>query len=854
MKKIFNKKTLIYYLAFIIPILIIWGYIGIREIISGGTFFKRGQAFLVADMISQYNPLYNYFHNVLAGKDSIFYSFHNSLGSSMASTIGYYLSSPFNLLYGFVKRTDIPIITAIIYSLKIALCSLFMNIYISHKFEYKYTNLIFSLSYAFMGFTIVYHFNAMWLDVIYMTPLVIMGIDKLIDGKPLMYIITLCLSIIFNFYIAYMLCIFCVIYFIYEIFIRYSIKDFKSYKKIILRFIISSLLAGGLSAFFLIPLMYGLKEMLRYPVDKNNFIISFKGRFLFFVKDILPKFYVGSNMSNSVLGRIRPVVYTNLFCLLLSIFYFFNKKIKRKEKILSLVIIIFFMLSFLIPQLQLFWQISFPNGYIDRYSYLFCFFIILIASKCFYNNDRIKLLYFILFFIIYVVFGLFALLDKKILIYVNKNGIIFSIIIVILYLICYYFRSKQQKTRKFNFILVLLVLIELIFNFSITFITQAGNFKKYYIQSYDIIKKYSPDNYRIELNDYTNTQLDSFVYDFYTSATALSTNDGKLHTFSHYNGGAQAYTYLNYDVLVTPILPSLFGTKYIFSVDNKNTLFYKKVNSFNANNFATIDKNKKVFVYKNDNALNIGYIINKKFDKKYKKLRGTAFDNINDFYKAITDLDEDVMIPIKREKIDELEYKYYIDRDDKYLYFSSNYDETVNASFYTNLYLNDKFEALLDSFNIGMYSIKNKYYGQDLILSLDDNYRINYFNLYYFDKEIFKEGIEKLREHQLENVKLDKNRLTGEIDLDKDSLLFLSIPYNEGWSVYIDGKKTNYRSIADTFMGINVPKGKHKISMKFYPKGILLGIIISLLSVIGIHILQRKEVYCVKKNKRKNSK
>ena len=414
MKKIFNKKTLIYFLAFIIPILIIWGYIGVREIISGGTFFKRGQSFLVADMISQYNPLYNYFHNVLSGKDSIFYSFHNGLGSNMASTIGYYLSSPFNLLYGFVKRTDIPIMTAIIYSLKIALCSLFMNIYISHKFEHKYTNLIFSLSYAFMGFTTVYHFNSMWLDVIYMTPLVIMGIDKLIDGKPLQYIITLCLSIIFNFYIAYMLCIFCVIYFIYELFIRYSIKDFKSYKKIVLRFIISSLLAGGLSAFFLVPVIFGLKEMLRYPVNDYQLNFSFKGRLSFLTSSVLPKFYVGANMSNSILGRIRPVVYVNLFCLMLSVFYFFNKKIKRKEKVLSLIIISFFMLSFLIPHLQLFWQLSFPNGYIDRYSFLFCFFIILLASKCFYNNDKIKTKWFIIFLIVYTLFSIFTLLDKKI--------------------------------------------------------------------------------------------------------------------------------------------------------------------------------------------------------------------------------------------------------------------------------------------------------------------------------------------------------------------------------------------------------------------------------------------------------
>ena len=705
-----------------------------------------------------------------------------------------------------------------------------------------------------MGFTTVYHFNAMWLDVIYMTPLVIMGIDKLIDGKPLQYIITLCLSIIFNFYIAYMLCIFCVMYFIYELFIRYNIKDFKSYKKIVLRFIISSLLAGGLSAFFLVPVIYGLKEMLRYSVNDYQLNFSFKGRLSFLTGSVLPKFYVGANMSNSILGRIRPVVYVNLFCLMLSVFYFFDKKIKRKEKVLSLIIISFFMLSFLIPHLQLFWQLSFPNGYIDRYSFLFCFFIILLASKCFYNNDKIKTKWFIIFLIVYTLFSIFTLLDKKILLYINKKGIIFSMIIVLLYSIIYYLRLLKNKKVKFDIILILLILFELMYNFSITFITQAGDLKKYYDQSHSIIEKYSPPDYRIEMNDYTNTQLDSFVYDFYTSVSALTTNDGRIHNFLHYNGGAQAYTYLNYDVLATPILPSLFGTKYLFAREESNKSLYKELESFKANNYATVDKTYNVVVYENNNALNIGYTINKNFDKKYRKLRGTAFDNINDFFKAITGVDKDIMIPIKREKIDELEYKYYINRNDKYLYFSANYDETVNASFYTNIYINDNFLTSLDSFNIAMYKIENKYYDQDILLALDDDYKINCFNLYYFDEDVFKKGINKLKEHQLENIKLNKNKLTGEINLDEDSLLFLSIPYNEGWKVYIDGKKTAYRSIADTFMGVNVPKGKHKISMKFYPRGILLGTIISLLSIMGIIILQRKEVYSVKEIKRKNKK
>ena len=855
MKKIFNKKTLIYFLSFIIPILIIWGYIGVREIISGGTFFKRGQAFLVADMQTQYNQLYNYFHNVLSGKDSIFYSFHNSLGSNMASTIGYYLSSPFNLLYGFVKRTDIPIMTAIIYSLKIALCSLFMNIYISHKFGHKYTNLIFSLSYAFMGFTTVYYFNSMWLDVIYMTPLVIMGIDKLINGKPLQYIITLCLSIIFNFYIAYMLCIFCVIYFIYELFIKYSIKDFKSYKKIILRFIISSLLAGGLSAFFLVPVIFGLKEMLRYPVNDYQLSMTFKDRITFLINNVIPKFYVGSNMPNSILGRKRPVMYISLFCLILSYLYFFNKKIKAKEKVLSLTIIVFFLLSFIIPHLQLFWQISFPNGYIDRYSFLFSFFLVLLAAKCFYNNDKIKLRYFIIFFTIVLIYSLFALSNKTILLYTNKYGIIFSVIFIFIYVIIYYFNlNKQSKKMLFNILLIVFIFAELIINYLITFIVQSGNLNDYYDQAKKMIDKYNKGNYKIELHDYTNSQMDSLIFNHYSSMSALSTNDGRIHKFLHYNGGSQAYSFLNYDVLVTPILPSLFGTKYILSTKESNISSYEKIDSFKVNNFVTENKTKNLKVYKNKDALNIGFIINKDFDKKYRKLTGTGLDNINDFFKAITNLDDDVMVQLNREKIGDLEYKYYIDKNYNYLYFSANYDETVNNSYYSPLYINDKFIISLDSFNVGMYEIKNKYYNEDMILALDDDYLINYFNLYYFDEKAFKKGINKLKEYQLENIKLDKNKLTGEIDLDEDSLLFLSIPYNEGWKVYIDGKKVNYKSIADTFMGIEVPKGKHKVTMKFYPRGILLGTIISLLSIIGIVILQRKEVYSDKKSKRKNKK
>lgn len=327
-----SKKMIVNTLAFIIPIIILVGYVVYNQFMTDKDFFMRGNRFLTADMGGQYNALYNYIRNVFLGKDSIFYSFHNSLGGNMASTIGYYLASPFNILYILVPKTDIPLMTYIIYVLKISLCSLFMNIFLSHKFGERYANLIFSLTYAFMGFVVVYFFNNMWLDVIYMTPLVIMGIEKLIDGKPLMYIITLALSIIFNFYIAYMLCIFCVIYFIYELFIRYSIKEFKKYKRIILRFIISSLLAAGLSAFFLIPVLINLSQSMRTSVDKSMLSFDIYNFHNQWIQTVFSKTLIGGNNRTSMLGRLRPVVYISFFSLVLSYLYFFNKKIKRKEK------------------------------------------------------------------------------------------------------------------------------------------------------------------------------------------------------------------------------------------------------------------------------------------------------------------------------------------------------------------------------------------------------------------------------------------------------------------------------------------------------------------------------------------
>ena len=107
------------------------------------------------------------------------------------------------------------------------------------------------------------------------------------------------------------------------------------------------------------------------------------------------------------------------------------------------------------------------------------------------------------------------------------------------------------------------------------------------------------------------------------------------------------------------------------------------------------------------------------------------------------------------------------------------------------------------------------------------------------DYEVFKEDINLLKKHQLKDIKLNGNKMTGTIKVDKSSTLFTSIPYEKGWKVYVDGKRTNYQKIADGFIGIDLSKGTHQIKMVYYPHHLFLGIMGSIISIIILVVYQK---------------
>lgn len=843
-KKI-NKKVLINVLAFIIPILIIGGVTITLEVISNGTHFKNGENYLLADMASQYNSLYNYIHDVLVGNDSIFYSFSKGLGGNMASTVGYYLASPFNILYMITPKLYTPLTTFLILLIKFGLCGLFMNIFLNYKYDYKFTNLIFSVSYSLMGFTTVYYFNNMWFDVIYMAPLVMLGINKLINGNKLFYIVSLSLAIIFNFYMSYMLCIFCVIYFIYELFCKYKFKQFKEYKKIILSFTLSSLIAGLIASFILIPSVINLSHVMRFEIDKSLLNFKFSQIYKTFLGNVFSKTYIGTHNTTSVLGRNRAVIYVSLFSFLLMFLYFVNKKIHIREKVLSFIFIIFFIACLTIPHLQLFFQaFSFPNGYISRFTYLFIFFIIYLATKCFYNDDKIKLRYFIIFGIFYMYIS--YKVSKLYLVFLSKSDIYLSVIFILIYLICYFIYTRLNKKTIIGFIILLFVLVELTINYVDTLVTVktlkvVNSYKTFYSEACHNLNSIDDKFYRMDGN-YYYSYLDSYTCSTHGFTSALSTNDGDLYRFFHENGGSLTYTTLIYDLDKLPIFDSLLGFKYINSKDELEDTIYNYKSKFTItkyNSFKKTYEKKNIYLYENPYALSIGYVINDDYLRMYKtNKKNDSFKNINAFVKAISGIDEDILKPYDKKYKGNGEYLFKINNNEKYLYLTVDYDVSINWNVYDTVYINDEYVTSLDSENIGTVKIENKYNNQMITLKLDrsNEKEIDKANLYYFDYDLFKKVYRKLNISQLKNVSVKNNQVNGTINLSKKSNIFFSIPYDKGWRAYVDGKKIEIKKGLGDFSIINVPKGKHKIKLVYYSEGFFVGVLVSLSTIITMLI------------------
>lgn len=108
---------------------------------------------------------------------------------------------------------------------------------------------------------------------------------------------------------------------------------------------------------------------------------------------------------------------------------------------------------------------------------------------------------------------------------------------------------------------------------------------------------------------------------------------------------------------------------------------------------------------------------------------------------------------------------------------------------------------------------------------------------YTMDFDYIKNLNKNIDKMNVKRENINDNGFKGSINVKKNSNFVLSIPYDKGFVIKVDGKRVKYRKVNSAFIGFDIEKGKHEIDVKYEPSLAKVGEIISLISIGIMFIL-----------------
>ena len=917
MKKLKFKENYIYIFSFIVPIMlmvVIYALIGIYPV--------GDKTIVNSDMYLQYVGFLGHIKDVLKGEANLFYSFSKSLGGNTVGLFVYYMSSPLNLIIGLFPKAYIAETIVVITLIKIGLSSLTFTIYLIQSFKKKDINVImFSLCYSFMAYNINFQLNIMWLDGVVLLPLVILGIDKLInENKCKLYVISLFIAIVSNYYIGYMICIFSGLYFIYKL-----ISNNKVELKKLGIFICASILSVALSAFVLIPTVLSLssgKAKFRLFQELPKLMMS--------LDEVIAQLFIGNYSLGQIMGNY-PNIYCGVIITVLGILYFLNKNISRKERILSGIFMFVLLLSIFISTLVLIWHgFDYPVGFAYRFSFLISFLGIVLAYKEFISGENIsklkiaiiillgvgctgyilygdyeglskwKILLTFLFFVVYIILiklanwsnfnkdekwnfslSVYQWLCKIVKFYRCTEGNVRCVNKPIDYSKCGKVDNNRKKLRDvkkikleqiINILIVTIVFIELSIN-AYSCLKLKSYVSRVRIYNYinemqpivDELKENMNNFYRME-EVFANTYDDPMLLNYYGITHSSSANDRNTRKFMANMGFKTSSIFEKYNRGSLISIDSLLGVKY--------QIASKKSENFSDNHYTENEYYKKVLeegdyiVYENPFALPIAFMVNDNLkdvdtlDVNTFELNNRLLSSMVNTKKVINKslnvkeiISENLISTINNgevcyERMDKQKASsitFIVEAEDNnpvYMFLKSNaYESGTVSSNQVRVSINGvrKFTAF-DSRNYNVEYIGAFNKGEDIIIEINLNSNKLYLKelqIYSCDVDEFEEVYNNLKENIISDTDYRDGYVKGKISVTEDkTLIYTSIPYDEGWTVKIDGKKVEYVKILDGLIGVDVDteefsQGEHVIELKYKVPGLMEGIIISFLALVS---------------------
>lgn len=833
-----TKKILSYLTSFLLPFLVV---VLVWMTLKLAPFGNNN--LMVSDFGTQYIPFLNAFKRFFTEGGDNFYSFANGIGGPMEATIAYYLMSPLNFLVLLFPYASIPMAVLLIITLKISFMGLTMYTYLDRHYKQStWMTQAFALAYSLCGFVVVYLLNFMWLDVLILFPLLVLGIERLWhEKKYFLYGSMLFLSILTNYYLGYMVCIFAVLYSAFIYYLKFERTPAKSVKEFLIRwrlFAVVSLLSGLMTAFMLIPAIFGMLQTGKSSFHTQDFLLKPR-----FGLEVLSQMGLGTINFDIRLDHL-PMIYSGVFVWLLAFLYFTLPIVpKRKKRAMGIFLgAIYF--SFFFEVFNTVWHMfQSPAGFPYRNTFIFSFMLIKLAYETYLyarlteDKEIIKkrLVLAGISFTVLLSLGQFFLVVFSKESYVISNQY-FYINLVIVWLLVFVLSFKFNKENRYLWRVVLIVCISLELGGNLWISMKDipfGNQEKYaamYEEQDNLIKHLSTNqsdlfriNQRIDAkqmgyqeinNGYNNPLL--FGYSGVSSYTStLDSNvQSTLTDLGLYAKNERRFSYVD-ESQVANLLLNVNYTINPKTISDKTLL--------------TEESGSKI--YKNEEAIGAGFLTDSKMASVEIK-PGKVIENQESILQNLLPLENDTYF----EKVTDVHVTKEVDHYEikgnapnngvNYLYLpDAIWDNVESLSVNGEKIKTDIFIITNQLFNLGSFK-KNEPLKIDLKLTKEIKTKdMAWVSL---DQDRFDTLINKQKEKAIELEQTRFGNLKGNISVvDDDQLLYLSIPYDKDWQVKIDGKKVITKQIIGDFIGVEVAQGEHEITLQYVSNTLLLGIVIS---------------------------
>ena len=799
------------------------------------------------DWLSQHIMFPDYLRKLFYDTGDFFPNFAFNLGGGQnIYNISYYgLFNPIILISYLLPFVSM--MTYIEFSMIVCLIIsiILMYYFLRRRFDSK-ASFVSTLLFLTAGCFIFHlHRHIMFVDYMPFLLMALIGVDKYFDKKKIsLLVISIFLMILTSYYFSVVGLVCVLLYGIY----RY-IEDKKSEKITVkaffkdgFKYLFIMLIPVLLSCVLLLPTLYSLLDG-RTATNKD---ISLLGL-------LIPNFDISNTLYSAYSLGLSAIF-------IISLIYGIVTK-KREVKVISII----FSVLLVFP---IFDYIFNGGMYLNGKAFipmlpLAILIISYFLKNVFSNKGKLKISIIISFIV--AIINLLVFLYKE-----ESLCLLFVVDMVLLVIVILISFKLEKKYVLYVYLGILSLIIVIPTNFSDIFVTKEFYDTLDYEETSSKVKQIlDNDNSFYRMSD-QSVKLDksNYIYDvdYYTGSIYSSLSNSYYKDFYN-NLINNEFIYRSYGMLTgnNNIFYNFYmGNKYLLNSSN-GIMGYEKIYDG---------------IYRNEDVLPIGYSTSKIMSlDEYKSLnyfeKLDAYlnyaivdgDYSDSYVKKVKDYVSDYnVLESKNLSIEEDNGKYFIkaskdnklvvklnnvsDSDIVLLRFKMLYNNKCSEddSYITINGVSNKLSCRRWKYHNNNYNFEYSLSGDTLeIIFSEGKFRLTDFDMALYDYNDLVSINNEISPFVIDSDKTKGDVIEGNINVKDDGYFKLSIPYDKGFEIYVDGEKTNYEVVNKSFIGFRINEGSHNIRIVYTSPLFKEGLVIScvgLVLFVGTVVYYRKREKC----------